>query len=192
MSILKDVMNVAAGCDLEDEEPQRIKKTGKKASKKAPKQEPAQDAPKRKPRATKDKFLDAYDYANTEQVSVDLRNALRGGDLSDDLSKLLQVLFDRKAFRDVVMAQADVCAPPPGPDDYYLDFRFVNPDNGDWVNEQAEALLKSGTDVDGLRKFNIELRVVRKRKLDDTEIQEGTPEDYEEIKQKINSNDTDK
>ena len=62
----------------------------------------------------------------------------------------------------------------------------------DWVNEQAEALLKSGTDVDGLKKFNIELRVVRKRKLDDTEIQEGTPEDYEEIKQKINSNDTDK
>lgn len=188
MSILKDVINVAKGTDLEDDEPKRIQKTGKKTEK--PEKAPEADAPKRKPRATKDKFLDAYDYAQTDQVKADIREAMRGGDLTDDLSKLFQVLFDRKAFREVVMAQADVCAPPPGPDEYYLDFRFVNPD-GDWVNEAAAKLLETGIDVQALKSYNIDLRVVRRRKLDDEEIQEGTAEDYEEIENKINSGEVD-
>lgn len=195
MSKFMDVFNVATGRDLDEdlESPKKVKKTGKKAPKKAEpvtEVEPKEEAPKRKPVATKDHFLDAYDYAQTEQVSTDLREALRSGTLSDDLSKLLQVLFDRKAVRELVSAQGDVCPPLPGPDEYYLDFQFVNP-SGDIVNEQAEALIKAGTPLDGLEKFNITLKVVRKRKLDNTVIQEGTPEDYDEVREKITAKSTD-
>lgn len=174
-----DAIKIMAGKDP-NEEPKRIKKTGKKKGQEKP-ETTTEAAPKRKPVATKDKFLDAYDYADTDEVKADLRNALRGGELSDDLSKLLQVLFDRKAFRDVVMAQADVRPTPPGPDEYYLEYRFVHPDSGDWCNEEAQELLDMGKTLDDLKKFNIELKVVRKRKLDNEEIQEGTPEDYEKV-----------
>ena len=182
-----DALKVMTGKDLEDDAP-RIKKTGKKTKKVDKAQEPKQEPKARKDVATDDAKFKAYDYANEkDQLSNDVKTALKEGSLSDELIRLLEVLFDKKAVRDLVAAQGDVCPPPPGPNEYYLDFRFVNPDNGDWVNEQAEALMKAGTNVDGLKAFNIELRVVRKRKLDDTEIQEGTDEDYEEIRQKLDS-----
>ena len=176
MSKFMDAFDVMTGRDLEDAAPKRVKKTGRKAN-----QAEESTPKKRKPVSTTEAFLNAYDYAQTEQVSVDLKKALKEGSLTDDLSKLLQVLFDRKAVRELVAAQGDVCPPPPGPDEYYLDFRFVHPDSGDWCNEDAENLLDMGKTLEDLKKFNIELKVVRKRKLDDEEIQEGTEEDYKEI-----------
>ncbi len=171
MSKFKDAFNLATGRDSEGEAPRRVKKTGRKANQ-------AATTPKRKNVATKDAILNAYDYAQTDQVKADLKEALRNGSLTDDLSKLLQVLFDRKAVRELVSTQGDV---RPGPDEYYLDYRFVHPDSGDWCNEEAEELLDMGKTLEDLKKFNIEIRVVRRRQLDDEEIGEGTEDDYKEI-----------
>lgn len=182
MSKIKDAMNIMTGRDIDKEEtPKRIKKTGRKVER----VEQPSPVNKRKNVSTSQAFLDAYDYAQTEQVSTDLKKALREGSLTDDLSKLLQVLFDRKAVREIVSAQGDV---RPGQDEYYLEYRFVHPDTGDWCNEEAEELLDMGKTLEDLKKFNIELKVVRKRKLDDEEIQEGTDEDYAEIIKELEEN----
>lgn len=191
MGMFKDVFNTMSGKDLDDES--RIEKTGKKADKASKKSNSKDSNTKenRKDVATEEAKFAAYDYANDkDQLSKDIRAALREGCLSADLSKLLQVLFDRKAVRELVSAQGDVCPPPPGPDEYYLEHRFIHPDSGDWCNEEAEALMNAGKTVEELKAFNMELKVVRKRKLDDEEIQEGTDKDYEEIKQKLSSADT--
>lgn len=186
-----DVVKTVQGQDLEDDAPKRdskrIEKTGKKSGKKGKTQTSENpDKPARKSKVADDAKFAAYDYANdAKQLSADVREALKTGNLSGELSKLLQVLFDKQDIRDLAAAQGDVCPPPPGPDEYYLSYRFVNPDNGDWCNDEAEALLESGKSIDDLKKFNMELRVVRLRKLDDSEISEGTPEDYEEIRKQI-------
>lgn len=203
MSKLNDALLVMTGRDFEEEPLKRIKKGVKKPGQKRRKadpepewddldKKPAKKKDNRKPVSTDDAKFAAYDYANDkDKLSEDVRLALKEGSLSDDLSRLLQVLFDRKSVRELVSAQGDVCPPPPGPDDYYLDFRYVHPDTGDWCNEQAEALLQSGMTLDDLSKFNMELKVVRKRKLDDEELQEGTDEDYAEIRAKIEEKQSD-
>ena len=185
---LMDALNVMAGRDLE------AKKTTKKSSVKTKKASPAPaeekkvkaEEPARKDRATDDAKFAAYDYAhNSADLSKDVLDALKEGTLSPDLEKLLQVLFDKAAVREIVASQGNVRAPEPTPEEYTLEYTFVNAETGADCTKAAEQLLEGGTKLDDLKTFNMKLRVVRKRKCDGSELSEGSEEDYEEIKKKI-------
>ena len=181
---MMDAFKVMTGQDLEP-----VKKT-KKSSTKATEakdtsgseSKPAKK-PERKDLATDDAKFAAYDYShNSEQLSKDVQAALKTGSLSPDLEKLLQVLFDKSAVRELVAAQGGVRAPI-DPNAYTLEFNFVQAKTGENCDEQAQALLEGGMKLENLESFNIKLKVVRK-KADGTEV-EGTEDDYKEIEKKI-------
>lgn len=187
-SSLKDALKVMTGQDL-DRKPVKRAKTKKvetiendnsgSESKSAKK-------PERKDVATDDAKFAAYDYAHkADKLSEDVQNALKSGALTPDLEKLLQVLFDKAAVRELVAAQGGVRAPI-DPNAYTLDFEFTQSKTGENCDEQAQTLLEGGMKLEDLESFNIKLKVTRK-KADGTEV-DGTDEDYEEIKKKISAN----
>jgi hypothetical protein len=182
-----DALKVIMGQDLEDEAPKKTKVTKKaeeadspKEEKKATiKEEPKKDS--RTPVASKSAVFAAYDYAaDKDLLSKDVREALKTGSMSEELRKLLQVLFDKKAVRDLVAAQGDVRGPEP---DYYLDFTFTNGDKD--CTDAAAKMLESGVALEDLETYNIKLNVVRKRKSDDSVAGEANEEEVEKIKKQI-------
>lgn len=202
MSKFMDAFNVMAGRDLDGDKPRKKAPAPKKKSEPSPKKEEVKtgtsgDKPAtstkeskpaasndRKPVASEDARYEALFYVvNKDKLSADICETLKTGAMSEDLRKLLQVLFDKKAVRELVSAQGDV-RPPVDPDEYRLDFSFVN-STGDDNSAAAEALLKSGTPLDKLEDFNLKLKVVRKRVSDGSVIAEGDEKDYEAVREKI-------
>ncbi len=192
---LKDALAIMTGKDL-DEAPKKKAKTKKAKPVEAETEvkdtsgteKPAKKAkePERKPLATDEAKFAAFRYANkAEQLSNDVQEALEKGSLSPDLEKLLQVLFDKAAVRELVSAQGGVRAPEPEPEKYHLDFCFKNTETGDDCTTAAEQLLAGGMKLEDLGNFNMKLYVSRKRESDDTEICEGNEADYEEMKQRL-------
>jgi hypothetical protein len=162
MSSFKDIINAVTGRDLEDEAPK--KKPAVKTAKKAKVEEKVV-----KSKVTDDAKIDAFYYAaDKDTVSNDLRKALKGESLTDGLKKTLQVLLENDEFRALVADQDGVL---PNHSDYYLEWTFVDKDGND-QKKQALALISAGTKLEQLGGFNLELKVVKKRKLND-ELIEG-------------------
>ena len=193
MSKLSDALMVVTGRDFDEEPVKRTKKAVRKPDQKRRKATPEEDleekkdkkpekkADDRKPVSSEEAKFAAYDYANDkDKLSADVRTALKEGSLSDDLIRVLQVLFDKKAVRDLVSAQGDVRPPAP---DFKLDFKFIHPDTKEECTDEAEKALESGINLDNLEKFNVKLYVFRANK--DGSETEGTPEEYERVKKQI-------
>lgn len=184
---LMDAVSIMSGKDLSEKPTKKAKKPSTKATetKDTSSEKPAKK-PERKDLATDDAKFAAYDYAhNSDQLSKDVQDALKTGSLSPDLEKLLQVLFDKAAVRELVSAQGGVRAPEPEPEAYTLHYDFVNTGTGAVCTEAAEHLMESGTKLEDLETYNMKLRVVRQRKSDGSELSEGTDADYEEIRKRI-------
>lgn len=194
MGKINDALKVMTGRDLEDEAPKKVGKKSEtkakaetKAEEKAEKVESKAKEPERKPVATDEAKFAAFRYANkAEQLSEDVQEALEKGSLTPELEKLLQVLFDSAAVRELVSAQGGVRAPKTEPEaeKYHLSFSFKNATTGDDCTKAAENLLSSGTSLDQLETFNMKLYVSRVRD-DDTEICEGDESDYLEIRTRL-------
>ena len=199
MSKFKDAFDVITGRDLSEGTPKKKAptKVTKKAEEETPKAEatteeskeetkPAKKAekPERTPVATRDAVFGAYDYAaDKEALSKDVREALKTGSMSGDLRKLLQVLFDKKAVREIVAAQGDV-RPPVDPNAYHVDFHFTRGDSDEDCNDAAEKLLEGGIPFEELEKFNIKLHVERIKEMDGSK-EDGTDADYAEVIAKL-------
>lgn len=193
MSKFMDAMATITGRDIVENDAPK-KKVKKARTKSAPETtettteveetKPAKKAkPEHTPVASANAIFAAYDYAaDKDRLSADVREALKTGSLSSDLRKVLQVLFDKEAVRELVAAQGDV---RPGPDETYVDFSFINTETNTDCTKVAEGLLESGSTLDTLKGFNIKLKVVRKRKLDDAVVGEGTKEDYAKVEKQL-------
>ena len=187
-SKFKDAMAIMSGRDLDEKPTKKVKAKKSEPETKASESKPTKKTEKseRKPVATDEAKFAAFRYANkAEQLSNDVQEALEKGSLTPDLEKLLQVLFDRAAVRELVSAQGGVRSSEPEPEKYYLDFCFKNTGTGDDCTTAAEQLLAGGMKIEDLGNFNMELYVSRKRESDDTEICEGNKADYEETQKRI-------
>ena len=172
-----DTINVMTGRDLERAPKPKKEPKGKRRSKKAPEEEaPAKVADSK---VTDEAKFAAYDYcADKDQLSADMRKAIKGEALSDNLKKALQVLLDNTQFRKLVASQDGVL---PSPTETYLEWSFVDPESGESRTSEAEALLSTGTKVEDLEKFNLSLKVIKKRKLDDTDAGEATDTEIAQV-----------
>jgi hypothetical protein len=179
-SIFSDTLKVLKGQDLDAPKSKSTKSTApaKKSADKSAEKSKAE----RKAQATKDAKSNALVYAASDALSKDVIAALADKGMSSDLKNLLEVLCDNSAVRETILAQGDV---KPGPDEYYLEKRFINKDSRIANNEAAEKMLKGGMTLDELESFNIILAVVRKRKLDDEEIGEANDREYDQVRQEI-------
>ena len=189
---LKDAFLIMTGQDLEAEPVKKARTKGSKAKDKKERkaknevEDKPVEKPVRKDVASEDAKFAAYDYAhNKEQLSADILSTLKTGELSPELEKLLQVLFDRAAVRELVSAQGGVRAPEPKPEEYDLSYNFVNTKTDEICDDQAKTLLKGGTKIEELDAYNIKLKVVKKSKTDGKELGEGSEDEYEEIKKQI-------
>ena len=173
-TMFKDFCAVITGKDLPSK-----RTTTKSATKSAPKKK--DDGYKSK--VTEEARLDANDYANQkDQLSQDLRNALRGEPLTDGLKKTLQVLVDNDEFRAMIGCQNGVL---PSPDQYEVVYNFVDSEGND-ANAQADALFASGVSLDGLSKFQITTEYYRRRLLDGAKLDDKpTEEEIKEVNRRI-------
>ncbi len=163
VSKVKDTFRVMTGQDLIEKKP---KKTSTKSS-------PKKQDDGYKSKVTEQARLDANDYANQkDQLSKDLRAALRGKPLTDGLKKTLQVLIDNDEFRAMIGCQNGVL---PSPDQYEIIYNFIDSEGKD-ANAQADALFASGISLDGLAKFKIETEFYRRRLLDGARLPEKPTE----------------
>lgn len=173
VSKVKDTFRVMTGQDLTERKP---KKTSTKST-------PKKQDDGYKSKVTEQARLDANDYANQkDQLSKDLRAALRGGQLSEDLKKTLQVLVDNDEFRAMIGCQNGVL---PSPDQYEVVYNFVDSEGKD-ANIQADALFASGVTLDGLSKFQITTEYYRRRLLDGAKLDDNpTEEEIKEVNRRI-------
>ncbi len=165
---LKDVTRVMQGKDLE-EKPAKRKATTKSVSK-------TEAVKKPKAKVTDEAKFEAFDYAAEKDVlSKDVRAALKGQPLTDGLKQMLQVLLDNEEFK-VLVADRDGVLP--SKDDYYLEYSFVDKEDCT-CTVMAEAMLSAGQKLDNLEKYNMFLKVVKKRKFDDSLIEDDEPSERE-------------
>lgn len=179
-SIFADTFKVLKGQELDA--PAKKSTTKSTAPKKSSDKSAEKSKTERKAQATKDAKSNALVYAASDKLSKDVIAALADKGMSEDLRNLLEVLCDNSAVRDTILAQGDV---KPSPDEYYLEYRFINKDTRVANTEAAEKLLAGGMTLDEMEGFNIILAVVRKRKLDDEEICEANDAEYDQIRKEL-------
>lgn len=136
-----------------------------------PQSESKKSKTERKAQTTKE-VSDSLVYAAGSDVNRDLVAALAGKKMSAELRKLLNALAS---------AQDD----KPSPDEYYLEYRFINKDTRVANTEAAKKMLAGGMTLDEMEGFNIVLAVVRKRKLDDAEIGEANGAEYDKVRKEL-------
>lgn len=189
-NMFKDAFNVMTGKDLE-KSPKATTTT--KSAKGSGKKSGSKKAETRKPVAREDARFDAFEYAcNSEKLSGDIKATLRDekGAMSQDLINLIQVLCDKPAVREMMLAQGDVRELPVSPDKIELKYKFVhNGEDDKDCTEEAMALIETGKTVEELEAFNLILVVNRVNKDNGKFISEGDEADYEKIKKELSKKD---
>lgn len=180
-SIFSDTLKVLKGQDLDA--PSKSKSTKSTAPKKKSADKSAEKSKsERKAQATKDAKSNALVYAASDDLSKDIIAALADKGMSSNLRNLLEVLCDNSAVRETILNQGDV---KPGPDEYYLEYRFIDKNTRVANTAAAEKMLAGGMTLEEMEGFNIILAVVRKRKLDDEEICEANDAEYDQVRKDL-------